>query len=317
MSEPKSFGSVIDSAWDEVAKAEAPTKTEPAETVAEDKAEAAPKADPAPEAKVETKASNSAAEKLADEDLNLSAEEMAAVAADPKLSKIYKSMQRGLTAKTTSIAEERRKLAARQSILDQIEADPEQAAVALAKAAGLEVVRKNEAAQTAVDDASAKMAELFGPEAAGVLKPVFEQLVKGVLEQEVAPYKEATEQLQNTAFDQAMGAAVEQFKSSLNEELDPQTEQEMVALMAQIKPGKDVTPVQYLKFLHTNVTAGKVRAKATQEAADRIRKVASAQEPVAGVRAAREPETGVSIKKSFGDNFSSAFDEAVREVGRR
>ena len=83
-----------------------------------------------------------------EEPLGLTADDLAAINADAKLLKAYKSMQRGLTKKTTGLAETRKSLETRAAIADWIQNDPDAAIRAIAAARGVKLAEAVEGADS-------------------------------------------------------------------------------------------------------------------------------------------------------------------------
>src|SRR3990172_1569823 len=129
-----------------------------------DKDEAEP-AKPAKEAKPEPEEG--------EEGFRLSADELEAIDADPKLKKAYKSMLRDYRKKTTTVAEERRAIADKTRIVELMASDPDGAVRALASLRGLKLVEPEDKAaptKSEVDAAFDQLTELVGSEGAKALR---------------------------------------------------------------------------------------------------------------------------------------------------
>jgi hypothetical protein len=150
------------------------TETAP-DTGAEAEPDASPDPDPEPAPKP-TKAAKAKPEPADDDEDEFwrpTAEELAAIEANPELKKVYRSMQRGLTKKTQDLAQKKSELSEKARVADWIQADPEAAIKALAQAAGVSIAEaKKEVGEQVVDGLEAKWAETVGADAAKLLRPL-------------------------------------------------------------------------------------------------------------------------------------------------
>lgn len=287
-------------------KPEAPEAEAPAPKTA-DKSSAA-KSEPAPE--------------VPDEEVfTPTAEELDLINKSPELKKVYRSMQRGLTQKAQSIAAMRKEMEQKSHVVDWIQADPEKAIRAIAAAAGVSLNEAKQATESKVADSlEEKWAQVMGADAAAMLRPLFEDTARQILEQEVAPYRQQTEVLARQATERTIAASVREFGASVaerGEEWDDETQAEMAKLAAKIEPGEDTPINEYLDVLYDKVVANRMRTKQARQNLERLRKVREEAEPATTTRPSPAAEERVTTDMTDKDAVAVAVRLAKQGLGIR
>jgi len=285
-------------------------KPEAAASAAKPEAKAAPAEKPAAAAPPEE-----------DEVFTPTAEELALIDKSPELKKVYRSMQRGLTQKAQSLADMRKALEQKANIVDWIQADPAAAIKAISEYTGVNLSKPTPTTEAKVADSlETKWAEVVGEDAAKLLRPLFEDTARAILEKEVAPYKAQTEALAKTAAERGVAASVREFGASIAERGDEWADDiqgEMAALAERIEPGKDTPIGEYLDVLYDKVMAGRMRSKSARANLERLRKVRTEVEPSNAGRPAPASEERITNDMSDKDAVAIAVRMAKQSMGVR
>jgi hypothetical protein len=251
----------------------------------------------------------------------LSKEEQAKLS--PEHLKQYKKMQAAYTQKTQKLAAERKSVEERskgletyQELIDSWKKDPKGVIERLANEAGLKIaLEQGTKAETteAVDETVKELSNVFGPEAAAVIGPVFEKMILKRLgdlkKTEIEPLKEESRAIQ-------MQGIVTETETELAafSKLHPdwkQYEPKMLELGKKLMPaqGSNMTTQEYMGMLYNLATANATSARQTKEAVDRINKAAAASSTDAGVSA--DKVTTAAPKRP---TFQEAFEAAKQGV---
>ena len=283
-----------------------------------DKDEAEP-AKPAKEAKPEPEEE--------EEEFRLSADELEAIDADPKLKKAYKSMLRDYRKKTTTVAEERRAIADKTRIVELMASDPDGAVRALASLRGLKLVEPEDKAaptKSEVDAAFDQLTELVGPEGAKALRPVFEATVnsaiKRVVDEHVTPLEQRANAFAQSALAQSIESNLAKYRANVAEsggEWDEELELEMAGLIHKIQPTPDTEFDDYLDVLYQTATSRRTKANDTKERVARLKAAAATREPGRPSRATTETPASITRDTPLPDAIALAVKQAQRELGTR
>ena len=306
-----------------------PDKPAPTETTPEEK----PAEKPASEATA--KPEDKKPEEKSDEDdfWKPTAEELAAIEADAKLQKVYKSMQRGLTKKTQEIAAKTKDDEEALNFARWFKADPANAARVIAQHAGLELAEKlaegktpAKASNAVVDELATKWEKTLGKEGAAALRPLIEETVESITKTLMEPVTATTEELAHAATERGVAATVTEFGANLIQqgfEWDDDIQQEMADLSKKVEPATDdkgnrVPMPEYLDTLYSAVVAKRDRASKTKTALDRLKRIKAEAEPGAPVTAAPttdpdRPSLGTPINEAV----AIAVKAARRQMGQR
>lgn len=271
-----------------------------------------------------------------DEPLVPSAADLEAINANPQLLKVYKSMQRGLTQKTTKLATERKALAERAKVADWIQSNPDNAIRALAQARGLTIAEAKaevKAAQEDVADAlGAKFEKALGKDAAAILRPLIEETAAAIAQKQMSPIAERAEALSKAAAERGLAAAVREFESTViarGEDFPDDVQEEMAALMNTVAPAEhedengnivQASVDEYLSALHDMVMMRRSRKGAIQAQLKRLKetKAAGTEPSTTGAKPAADEDT-VPLGLSDNDAVARAVAIAERKMqkGRR
>ena len=304
----------------------APEKTETAPTT--EKVAEKPAVEKAEPDKPEAKAEPAKKDEPADDDFwTPTAEELSAIDKNPELKKVYRSMQRGLTQKAQSLAELRKGSEEKIRLADWIQSEPDKAARAIAAASGLTLKEAKEAdsEKDVVDALEEKWSKTVGPDAAKLLRPLFEETAQSMFQKIVGPVKEATEALSRAAEERGIAASVREFGASVverGEEWDDDLQREMSVLSNTMQPGQDengnpVSIQDYLSALHDAVVARRSRAKGAKTNLERLRRVKAESEPNAPTRTAPKTEDRPDLKAPIKDQVAWAVEQARKQAAVR
>jgi len=258
----------------------------------------------------------------ADEFWTPTADELAAIDKNPELKKVYRSMQRGMTQKAQTLAQERKRLENQAAVVEWIQRDPANAIRAIAAASNVDLGGPGpKPTETKVADSlEAKWAETVGPDAAKILRPLFEETARTILAQEVAPYKEQTEQLAKAAVQRGIAASVAEFGatvSSRGEEWDDATQAEMAKLAQIVEPGANTPINEYLGVLYDTVMANRMRTKSARSNLERLRRVRTEAEPANTARTSPAAEEKIDTSMSDRDAVAVAVRLAKQSLNIR
>jgi hypothetical protein len=256
-----------------------------------------------------------------DEVFTPTAEELATIDRNPELKKVYRSMQRGLTQKAQSLAGMRKALEQKANIVDWIRAEPAAALKAISEYTGVNLATPAPSTEAKVADSlEAKWAETVGADAAKLLRPLFEDTARAILEKEVAPYKAQTEALAKTAAARGIAASVREFGATIAERGDEWADDiqgEMAQLAQRIEPGPDTPINEYLDVLYDKVMAGRMRSKSARANLERLRKIRTETEPSNAGRPTPAAEERITTDMSDKDAVAVAVRMARQSLGMR
>lgn len=293
--------------------------------------EAAPETEPAPEEKAEPK------EDEEDNTLNLTAEDLAAINEDPRLLRAYKSMQRGLTKKATSLAEERKQLEERAAIASWVQNDPEGAVRAIAAARGIKLAEdatKQEKADAKAEVADAledEWVKAFGEEgkaAASILRPLIEKTADSMFQSrykaEVEPLREQVEALNNAARERFTASTISEFSAKVvaeGGEWDQEISDKMAELVNRMEPKRDengniaVPMGDYLSDIYKIAAYDRSRDASAKEQLARIKRNKESVEPTTTVRPGKSEPTVIDGSMSEKEAVEAATAAAMRQMG--
>ena len=256
-----------------------------------------------------------------DEVFTPTAEELAIIDKNPELKKVYRSMQKGLTQKTQKLAEIRKQNEEKTKLADWIQGDPDNAVRAIAASRGITLTEAKVEAETKVVDAlETQWTDTVGAEAAALLRPLFEQTAKAMLEQTIGPLKQQTEELQKAAAVRGIAASTREFGASVverGEEWDEDIQKEMAELSETVQPGDETLINDYLATLYDTVSARRMRTKNARANLERLRRVRNEQEPTSSVRPVPKGAERVTVDMSEKDAVALASRLAMDELGIR
>lgn len=305
---------------------EKPAEAEPEEKPAE-KVEAKPETEPTkPAEKAEPEKPEAKPEEEEEELFRLSSEELAEIDKDPRLKKAYKSMLRDYRKKTAEVAENRKKIADREGILEAMAADPDMAVKALAAIRGFEIVEPKKAIKekSETDLAFEGLEASIGKEGAALLKPVFEGVVKNAVEAAIAarvtPIEAQAAELIKNMQAQGIASNLAQFKAEIAErgdEWNDEIEEEMAGLVGKFAPSPETKFDEYLDTLYNVVAAKRLRAQTTKDKIARLKAAADKQEPNKAARPAADGERSITRDMPHGDAVALAVELAQRELRSR
>jgi hypothetical protein len=325
------LASVLSSAFDEAIKGEAAPSTtsepapEPASAPAAPEAKTEAKPEPAaktaaPEQKPEaTEVEEPTGDVLMDK---LTADEIAAIKADPKLRKVYSGLMKSYTPKMQQLAEQ-------QKLWDALNnPDTKRAAIeSLARAVGLEIKpddqpERDQAAQVA-DGLSAEWEQAIGPEAVKILRPLIEKTALAAVQGQIKPLQEVSDAMQMDARARQADAQVVQFRARAEKNgwtLSPEIEGRMAELGQQVLPAAPIDSVEagvkHLERLYRLATAETMEADVEKRILERMKKAAQTAEPARGVPSAgRKERSKAAGAKSLEEAFDIATEETRAEFG--
>ena len=261
--------------------------------------------------------------KSTEEDTPFTAADKAAIAADPKLAKLAKGLQKSYTTKMQDLGEVAK-------FREQLKGDPKTVLQRIAEANGLKVSFGEGAATAATTTPAAppqvpevlsnvaagvraKWVPIIGEEAADQLLSGMQEIVTAATGAAVGPLVQA-----NTAREQATAAA--QVKSDFDrfasEHPDWQQHQEaMTALGTKITP-QGMSAYEYTKFLYDNVTRDQQISRAKTEAATKVAaKVKRATTDAEPAPRTRIPGKGVKEAPKVYKTPEDAVRASLAEMG--
>jgi len=234
-----------------------------------------------------------------EDDSPFTAADKAAIAADPKLAKLAKGLQKSYTERMQELGEVKK-------FREQLKGDPKSVLQRIAEANGLKVSFDGQAATAASPVVPPQVPEVLSSVAAGVRAkwvPIIgeeatDQLLSGMQEivtaatgAAVGPLVQANSAREQAAVQAQVNADLDRFKAEHSDWA--QHEQAMTELAGKIVP-QGMSTYEYAKFLYSNVTRGQQIAKAKVEAsakvAAKVKRAASDAEPAPRTRV---PSKGV------------------------
>lgn len=315
---PEDFAAAVTSA---VAEATAETTGEPTpapETPEPDKPQAEPEA---PEPSAAPKAPEPTADPEDIDFINPTAEDLAAIEASPELKRVYKSMQRGLTKKTTELAAKRKEYEQANEVVSWIRSDPETAIRTIAQAAKIPFGEAKVAAEaTVADTLEAKWAKTVGDDAAKLLRPLFEETARAMIQQEVEPLKSATAGITQASYERGIAAGIETFGAQVRErgeEWDDEIQGEMAKIADSVNPSDTATLEGYISHLYDTAMARRMRTKSARANLERLKKARQESEPVSSTRPTGKGEERITNEMSDKDAVAIAVRQAKQGLGLR
>lgn len=300
-----------------ITSAVAEAKTEAGgDTAPEPEVEATPEPE-APEPKEPVKAPEPDDEEF----LNPTAEELAAIEADPRLKKVYNSMRRGMSKKAQELAEKRKTMEQESQVVNWLKNDPENAIRAIAQAAGIPFGEaKKQAEERVIDDLEAKWAKTVGAEPAKLLRPLFEETAKALLEQEIAPVKAQNAQLMQAATERGIAASVREFGALISErgeEWDDEIQADMAKIADTVEPGEKTSLSEYIAHLYDTAIARRLRTKQAKSNLERLRRVRTEAEPTTTTRSTPASAEKITNDMSDKDAIAIAVRQAKQSLNAR
>jgi len=320
---PEDIGAAIAAA---VGSAKGEVTADPTANVPTDKpAETKPEEKPAEAtaAKPEDKKPETAPEE--DDDFwKPTAEELAAIEADARLQKVYKSMQRGLTKKSQEHSAKLKEAEAEINFARWFKSDPAGAAREIARQAGL--LAAEAAADKPPDKPTDAVADdlevMLGKKAADLMRPLLEK----AFETMAAPMAETVEQLATAARERGVAATVTEFGANLVQQgfdWDDDIQQEMADLSKKVEPATDekgerVPMNEYLDTLYSAVMARRDRVSKSKAALERLKRIKTDAEPTGTATATNtsepdRPPVGTPINEAV----AIAVKAARKQMGQR
>jgi hypothetical protein len=226
---------------------------------------------------------------------NATAEEIAAIKADPVQLKLYNSMLRDYRAKTEALATRSRELEEKEESLSQeaeefknarmlfdaIRDNPDAMIRALAERRGITISQ----AATAVEEMDEELTQMFGDDAPAV-RPLFDKAVekraKAVVDSALGPVHEFINQVVIDNERREIGNDIREFVNDLKaagESVTPEVEGEMVRLVGLYDQGDDLPTKDYLRGLYLMATAGRTKSQITKELVSRMEAAVKGREP--------------------------------------
>lgn len=257
-----------------------------------------------------------------------SAEELEVIDKNPELKKVYRSMVRGLTQKTTDLANKRKEAEMALEVVQAVRKNPELAIRAMAAAAGLKIAEPAAAAaapetpeeKSIQDRVREKLQAKLGKEAADVLAPALLEVVQEINGVELAPIKERFAASEKQAGSQALRAGIAEFGAKVVEsggEWNEEIEKEMAALVPKIQPAEGTTLPEFLEILHANVMTKRTRKGTVQRQTTRIKEAAKAVEPRQAARPAPTAEKSITPGMDPKEATAFAVAQAKADLGVR
>lgn len=240
------------------------------------------------------------------------------------------ALNKAWTQKTQSLAEQRKKIGAWQTVADAFEADPEAAKAALLRQLGVDVGQQA-AEQTAQattqqtqvaagDQAVVEMRaalEEYGLEAlADKLAAPIRKIAEDIAGQKLKPIEEHTGRLLTESAQRELNITLERFTEKRPDW--KQHEPAMLKVASQLKLATDprtgkmaMSEIEYLDTLYVLANHGNVVKSEVQKAIDRINQAAASAEPVPGSTVTSDK---VQNKAPKGASFKDAVAAAKAGV---
>jgi hypothetical protein len=267
------------------------------------------------------------------ETFGATADELEAINNDPRLLKVYKSLQRGFTKKTTEISNERKELRSKAEVADWIRSDPDKAIRALAQARGITIAEAKQEARAEVtdqlDELTSQWTKTFGPEVARAMRPVIEATAaaqaKALIEAQLGPVAAATRSLTEAATDRGLSAAIREFGATVSErgeDWDDDVQADMAAVMGRVAPGVDENgqpiPVdEYLDNVHGIVMAQRARKDSLKTQIQRLKAARESEPNSASVSTPERPGDRVTVDMDDNQAVALAVKLARAAAERR
>jgi len=258
---------------------------------------------------------------------NLTAEEIAAINANPALKKLKRAIMRGYNERVKQDAELLQLGAAYKS-------DPVGTVQTLARAHGMSIQEATEMAQAgaaaadqqqgsagnAMEQAGKELEALFGEKIGPRVRSVFERWADARFGDALQPVEQVVGQLTSTQEAQRMMSEEQSFKERHKDILTPELERKVIELgsSGMIVPGEKMTPAEYLDTLLDVAIARNVKSEganagrnAARRLAKKVRRNRSDQEPSGVSSKARMSKKS---RVSEAGSISEALDIADAEL---
>jgi len=250
------------------------------------------------------------------------AEELAAIEADPRLKKVYLSMRRGFTKKTTELAAVRKDYQQAHDVAEWIRSDPESAIRSIAAATGVSFAQAEKIAEQAVDADPIARAwdEGVGADAAKILRPIIEQTIDARIAPRVKPLEEATETATKAAIERGISASIREFGAEVTargEEWDDELQRDMAKIATNVNPGPQTTFPEFMTAVYDAAVARRMRTKSARSNLDRLKRARTEAEPVNVSRPAPKSEERITSDMSDKDAVAIAVRQATRDLNAR
>ena len=269
-------------------------------------------------------------------DEHLTAEDLEKINDNPETLKAYKSMQRGLTKKTTELADERKSLEKENEGLREganiaawIEKNPEAAYLALekhlikeGKLPDKEKLEIKDAESETIDEIM-ELAEkrLQGnKEAAKLLAPfvrdVAKLVAKQVVSEEIKPLREDNEETKNERMESQARTEINKFgqaRISAGDEWDDDIINGMAELMNEFPPGPNSDPQTYFDILYGKVVGDTIKTESKRERLRRL-KAAKKSEPVSNLKPSDDEPQKITPDMDDKEAFKLAVAQATAEL---
>lgn len=265
-----------------------------------------------------------------EEPLGLNAAQLEAIEKDPSLRAVYKSMQRGFTKKTQTIAEKRKALEEKEKFYDWVQNDPDNALKAMVQAKGWKLAEEAAKAETPaekkvvsdkLDALKAKWSEKVGPDAANILYDLVsdtaKEIARGLVENEVQPLKAQAETLQKASAERSIASAVAEFGAKITAEggeWDETTTERMSKLIGKIEPAQGVGIDEYLDTLYKVDAYEQSKKAGIKERLKRLKRVEGEGEPTNTVRPSKDSPARITPDMKDDDAFELAISLAQKEL---
>jgi len=253
----------------------------------------------------------------------LTPQELETLKSTPEGLKLYKGLMQSYTPRMQKLAEQERQFSQQKQMWDALNSPDEgirrRAVAALAAATGMRLAEeKPKETAPEVDEVTEEMNRVFGPEAAAIMRPVFEKLAQKVASSQIQPLQQASEALQMDARARQAQAQIAQFRANAKErgwEITPDVEARMTQLGQEFLPARPIETVEggvrHLEMLYKLATADDAEKAASKKVFDRMQKAAETAEPTRGVPSSGQERKGADLKNMTWDE---AFDTAIAEA---
>lgn len=266
---------------------------------------------------------------VSEDDFRPTAEELEVINQSPELTKVYRSMVKGFTAKTSATAAVRKEAEAALNAVKVLKDDPDKAIRALVAARGGKLAE--EAAvpgkepppppqKLVVEKLQEKLAAKIGAEAAEVLAPALFDAVTEVTGEELAPIKQALDEGKRSAQEIATRASITNFGNAVIKdggEWNEDIEKEMAQMIGKVMPGEGVTLSEFLGILHNNVVVHRSKVAKGEREVTRLQKAAKQDEPVRSVRTAPPVSPAITAGMDPKQATLAAVAQAKAELASR
>ena len=276
----------------------------------------------AKEEEPEEEAEEEAEEEVDEEPLVATAEELKAINDNPELRKIYKSMQRGLTKKSQTLAEERKSFKESSDLVNWMKENPDEAVQALANRRGYTLTRAeqkaaDEAQEEAIDKIAKDWESKVRPETTKLLLPLVRSAIEASTQLYVAPLQQQQEALNRQATERVIASSVEEFGAVVvqkGDDWDDSIKAEMAVMSNKFSPGENVGLPEYLSIMYNAVMTERNKNSAMKTQVKRLRKAKDSAEPTRAARPAPRAKQEITSEMSDKEAVDIAMAEAMEEL---